>query len=248
MVRLAVLLVLLALPLRAEEVVAGLSQNRVAINTNFDGSEILVFGAIKRDGPIPEGDLHVIVTVSGPFEPVVVRLKAREMGIWVNSEAVVVDHAPSFYAVATSAPWSEVISDTEDLRHKISIGRAIRSVGVDVADALSFTEALIRVRLRNGLYQTRLESVKVTDATLFNMQIALPSNLTEGNYTVRFFLTREREVIDVSSTTIFVRKVGLERFLFNLAYEWPLAYGVFAIVIAISAGWGASAAFQYLRS
>lgn len=248
MVRLALLLLLLALPLRAEEVVAGLSQNRVAINTNFDGSEILVFGAIKRDGPIPEGDLHVIVTVAGPSEPVVVRRKAREMGIWVNSEAVEVDRAPSFYAVATSGPWPEVISDTEDLRHKISIGRAIRSVGADVADTLSFTEALIRVRLRNGLYQTRLESVKITDATLFNTQIALPSNLTEGNYTVRFFLTREREVIDGSSTTIFVRKVGLERFLFNLAYERPLAYGVLALAIAIAAGWGASAAFRYLRS
>ncbi len=246
--RLALLLLLCALPVQAEEVIAGLSQNRVAINTNFDGSEILVFGAIKREGPVPEGELHVIVTVAGPSEPVVVRRKSREIGIWVNSDAVEVDRAPSFYAVATSGPWEEVISDTEDLRHKISIGRAIRSVGAEVTDTGNFTEALIRIRLRNGLYQTRLNSVTLRDATLFNTQVALPANLTEGNYTVRFYLTRGREVIDSRETTIFVRKVGLERFLFNLAYERPLAYGVLALVIAIAAGWGASAAFRYLRS
>lgn len=246
----AFLLLLLAaapVPGRAEQVVAGLSQNRVSIDTNFDGSEILVFGAIKREGPIPLGELHVIVTVAGPSEQLIVRRKSREMGIWINTDAVEVDRAPSFYAVATSAPWEEVISDTEDLRHKVSIGRAIRAVGVEVADAQSFTEALIRVRRGNGLYQTRLNSVEISESTLFNTQIALPANLVEGNYTVRFLLTRGRAVIDRRETTIFVRKVGLERFLFSLAYERPLAYGVLSLVIAIAAGWGASAAFRYLR-
>ena len=31
----------------AEEVILGLSQNRVAITADFDGSEILIFGAIS---------------------------------------------------------------------------------------------------------------------------------------------------------------------------------------------------------
>lgn len=248
----AVLLLLLLLAAapqtRAEEVVAGLSQNRISIDTNFDGSEILVFGAIKRDQPIPEGELHVIVTVAGPSEPVVVRRKARQMGIWINSDSVEVDRAPSFYAVATSGPWAEVISDTEDLRHRISIGRAIRSVGADVTDADNFTEALIRIRLEEGLYQTRLGTVTLSDSTLFNTDVALPSNLIEGNYVVRFFLTRGREVIDSREQTIYVRKVGLERFLYSLAYDRPLTYGLLSLAIAIAAGWGASAAFRYLRS
>ena len=39
-----------------EEVVAGLSQNRIPITANFDGSEILIFGAVKRDSAPPEGE------------------------------------------------------------------------------------------------------------------------------------------------------------------------------------------------
>ncbi len=249
MLRALLLLVLFAAaPARAEEVVAGLSQNRVSIDTNFDGSEILIFGAIKREEPAPAGEMHVIVTVAGPSEPVVVRRKARQMGIWINSDSVEVDRAPSFYAVATSGPWNEVISDTEDLRHKISIGRAIRSVGAEVTDTGNFTEALIRLRLGNGLYQTNLGTVTLTDSTLFNTDVALPANLIEGNYVVRFFLTRGREVIDSRERTIYVRKVGLERFLYALAYDRPLTYGLLSLAIAIAAGWGASAAFRYLRS
>jgi uncharacterized protein (TIGR02186 family) len=249
MLRAAVLLLLLfALPARAEEVVAALSQNRVSIDTNFDGSEILVFGAVRRESPAPEGALGVIITVAGPSEPVVVRRKSRVLGIWVNTDQVEIDRAPAFYAVATSAPWEDVITETEDLRHKISITRAIRSVGAEVTDSPNFTEALIRLRLRAGLYDTAVETVDVQEATLFSTEIALPANLTEGNYTVRFFLTREGQVIDSRETVIFVQKVGLERFLFALAHEQPLIYGLLSLAIAIAAGWGASAVFRYLRS
>ena len=58
MIRLiALLLAFLALaaPLRSEEIVADLSQDRISISTNFDGTEILVFGAIKREAPQPLG-------------------------------------------------------------------------------------------------------------------------------------------------------------------------------------------------
>ena len=55
MLRLVSLLICLALPVMAQEgVVLGLSQNRVAITANFDGSEILVFGAVKREEAIPD--------------------------------------------------------------------------------------------------------------------------------------------------------------------------------------------------
>ncbi len=47
---------------------------------------------------------------------------------------------------------------------------------------------------------------------------------------------------------IYVQKVGLERFLYSLSREQPLAYGLLSLAIAIAAGWGASAGFRYLRS
>jgi uncharacterized protein (TIGR02186 family) len=235
-------------PAQAEEVVLGLSQDRVAITATFDGSEILIFGAVKREAPIAtDAPLEVVVTVSGPSEPVMVRRKEREFGIWVNTDSVAVDSAPSFYAVATSAPFSDALSDTEDLRHKVSIQRAIRSVGATVEGAQAFTEALMRIREDRGFYTLQEEAVALDEQTLFRTALRMPADLIEGEYETRIFLTRAGRVISRYETVIEVNKVGLERFLFNLAREQPAIYGVLALVIAMLSGWGAAALFQMLR-
>ncbi|WP_417719426.1 TIGR02186 family protein [Salipiger sp.] len=250
----AALFLLLALsgaPAAAEEVVMGLSKSSVSISTDFDGSEILIFGAVKREVAIrPDPPLQVIVTVEGPKEPVTVWRKARRLGIWVNSEAVEVDSAPTFYAVATSAPLGEVLSEVEDLRHDISIPRAIRSVGapMTILDSQSFTNALIRIRERAGLYHLDEGAVQLRESTLFDTAIAMPANITEGLYMTRVFLTRGGKVVASHSTEIDVRKVGLERWLYNLSRSQPLIYGLMSIAIAVLAGWGASAAFRALKS
>ena len=226
-----------------------LSQDRIAITANFEGSEILVYGAVKREAPIPDGDLDVIVTVEGPSIPVTVRRKSRVMGIWVNTQAVEVDSAPSFYAIATTDPLIDILSQTEDLRHGVSIPRAIRSVGAPetVEDSRAFTRALIRVRERDGMYNLSDNSVLLTDETLIFTRIELPANLIEGIYTARIFLTRDKQVIDQFQSVITVQKAGLERFLFSLAHERPAIYGILSLFLAIGAGWAASTAFQFIR-
>lgn len=234
-----------------EEVVLGLSQDRVAITATFDGSEILIFGAVKREAPIPTDEpLEVIVAVSGPAPSVMVRRKEKKLGIWVNVDSVLVDSAPAFYAVATSAPFAQVLSDTEDLRYRVSIRRAIRSVGaaMHIRGAQAFADAVMRIRERNGLYSLRENTVAVDQQTLFRTAIEMPADLTEGDYQTRIFLTRGGEVVSSYETTIDVRKVGLERFLFSLSRKQPFLYGLMSLAIAIAAGWGASAAFSLLRN
>ena len=232
----------------AEEIVMGLSQDEVAISTAFDGSDILIFGAVKRDGRSDAAaPLEVVITVSGPRQPVIVRHKERRFGIWINTSAVEVDAAPSFYAVASSGPLDAVLSETENLRHSITVPRAIRSVGAEVDNTADFTQALIRIRAGDGLYQRRENTVEFDEETLFSTSISLPANLVEGAYPTRIFLTRDRAVVDRYDTVILVQKVGLERWLFNLSREEPLVYGALSLLLAVAAGWAASAGFAFLR-
>ena len=236
---------------KAETVVAALNQTSVAITTRFDGSEILVYGAVKRSAPLDAeaGRLAVIITLSGPASPVVVRRKERRFGVWVNADSIEVDAAPSFYAVASSAPLSSALRQTEDLRHKISVAQAIRHVGAppQIADADTFTRALVRIRTARGLYQTDVAPVVIEDETLFSTSIDLPVQIVEGNYEARIFLTRAGRVIDHQSRIFHVRKEGLERFIHTLSRQSPLVYGLLSLFIAIVAGWGASAIFRWVR-
>lgn len=233
----------------AEKIVAGLSQNRVSITADFDGSEILVYGAVRRDSPPPDGRLDVIVTVEGPETPLVVRRKDRVWGIWINNASVEVDSAPSFYAVATTGHLHEILSATENLRQGITIDRVIRAVGItaEADQSGAFVEALLRVRGGENRYRLMENWVQFTEQTLFRTDIVLPANLTEGIYKVRLYLLREGKVVDSQERQITVRKAGLERFIYNMAMEQPLLYGLISLALAALSGWLASAAFQLIR-
>lgn len=246
-----ILLLLLALPARAEEIVAGLSQTEVSITANFTGSEIIVYGAVKRDAPVPAAPpLQVIITVEGPSAPLLLRRKTRRLGLWVNTDAVKIDSAPSFYAVATTGPLADILSDTENLRYQITIPRAIRAIGISAqADhAPDFIAALLRIRENEDRYRVSEGAVNLTDDTLFRANVILPANLTEGDYHVRMYLTRGGKVIDAKDQVIDVQKQGLERFVNRLAKSHPLVYGLISLAMAVVAGWGASAAFRLFRA
>ncbi len=251
-IRAAFFAVALAGPALADEsIVTGLSQNRVSITADFVGSEILVYGAVKRDAPAPEGSpLEVIVTVEGPAAPVTVRRKERVAGIWINNASIRVDSAPSFFAIATTGPLNHILSDTENLRFDITIERVIRAVGItaEADKAGEFLLALLRVRTQEDRYRVLEGKVELTEDTLFRTDVELPANLIEGEYKVRIFLLRDQKVIAHQERLVGVRKVGLERFIFNLAHEQPLIYGLLSLVLAAVAGWVASTAFRLMRN
>jgi uncharacterized protein (TIGR02186 family) len=247
---LAILLAVAATSATGETIVSGLSQNRVSITADFDGSEILIYGAVKRDEPAPaDSPLDVIVTVQGPSTPLTIRRKERVAGIWINNAQVEVDRAPSFYVIATTGPLPEILTQTENLRHKISIPSAIRAVGIssEASHAPDFVEALVRLRMAEGTYGVMEGAVELNEDTLFRADVLLPANLTEGDYVVRLFLTRGGKVVAMQDRTINVRKEGLERFIYRMAIDAPILYGILAITIAALAGWVASTVFRLMR-
>lgn len=244
----ALWLLLTPLTAWAEEIVLGLSDDQVAISATFEGKEILIFGAIRRDAGVNlDGKLGVIVTIAGPDEAIVVRRKDRRFGIWVNVEAVDIGTAPAFYALATSAPLAEILDPVEDEATRISLDRVIQGVGAAEGASQAFVDALIRIRQGDETYQVIEGAVQVDEETLFRTSISLPAALTEGDYTAEIYLTRDGAIVDVYSTTIPVEKVGLERWLFRLAHDQPFVYGIMSLAIAIFAGWAASAVFQLAR-
>lgn len=250
MIRILVLWLLLAVPAQSEEVVLGLSHDQVAITATFDGSELLIFGAVKRDSPIPEGaPLDVVMTLAGPSSTIDIRRKSREMGIWINTDAVRITRVPSFYAVASTGPLSEILSDSADSQYRISIDTALLSPSITstVKDTSTFVEALVRLRKEDGLFQVREGGILLDEQTLFRTSLALPASLVEGQYATRIFLLRNGAVVDFYETLVVVEKVGLERWLFLLSQQRPLAYGILSLVIAIAAGWLASAVFRVFQ-
>jgi len=234
-----------------ESLVAGISTDSIALTANFTGSEILVFGAIRRDTPIPMGEspLDIIVTLKGPARNETVRRKERVLGIWVNTASVRVREVPSYYALASTRPLAEILTATERLRYRIGLDQAVRRFGSHptITDTRDFAAALVRLRLKNGLYTRNEGGVQLAEETLFQTQFEMPTNLVEGDYAAEIFMIRNREVISSGGTTVRVRKAGIERWLYNLSRDQPLLYGLLAVAMALLTGWLAAAAFRLGR-
>ena len=229
-----------------ETVVSELSQDGVSITATFDGSEIFLFGAIKRDAPVSEdaGKLDVIIEVSGPPTDTLVRQKERKVIIWVNADSVELERAPSYYSIAATGPLEELVSESE---------RSLRNLGLDYAVRVAnpedeeFREAVIRIHQDNGTYATEVTPVTLTEETLFTTKLAMPVNVVEGDYTVKTMLVRDQQVISTSTSTITVRKTGVEKWLYDLAHEQAFIYGLLSLAVALLAGWTASEVFRRIR-
>ena len=252
MLRALVLALVLASPALAEETfVTGLSTEEIALTANFSGSELFVFGAIRRDAPIdPAVDpLDIVITIKGPPNALTVRRKERRFGIWINTESVDVRDAPSFYAIATTGPLRDLLTETERLRFQIGMDQAVRKVEghPTIEDTSSFTEAVVRLREKQALYEVLDGGVSLAEETLFQTSIAMPANIVEGIYKAEFFLVRDREVISSTTTDITVQKAGIERWIYNLSRQRPLFYGIMSVLVALLAGWLAAAAFRLIK-
>ena len=85
----------------AQNLVADLSSDEVAITTGFTGTELLLFGASGAKGDI-------VVTVLGPRRSEIVRRKQRVAGIWVNGAEVTFEKTPAYYQLASNKPLKEI--------------------------------------------------------------------------------------------------------------------------------------------
>ena len=168
----------------AEDVVLGPSKNSVANTMNFDGYDILVFDTGKRKRAIPKEPLQVIVIIAGPNKPLVVSSKDQQFGSWVNTESLKIQDAPSFYAVAASAPFEAAITDWQDAIHTVSVARSIKAqrIGPTIPDNAHFIDAVICIKTGEELYHLLKNTVAVDQKMLFRTPIKMPANLAVGYY------------------------------------------------------------------
>jgi uncharacterized protein (TIGR02186 family) len=86
--------------------------------------------------------------------------------------------------------------------------------------------------------------VTFVDKGLFRARIALPASAPVGRYRVDVLLFQDGQPITRRSRELVVEKVGLERVISSFARQSPWAYGMACMLIALAAGWAASAVFR----
>lgn len=226
-------------PVRAQALVADLSNHLVAITTGFTGAEILLFGAVEGTG-------DVVVTVRGPARDEIVRRKVRVAGLWINGAEVEFQSVPVFYAVFASKPLDTIVSD--ELADAHQIGAENLSLRTNssrpAAEIDDFRAALIRAKERQGLYVNGAGRLAFLGPRLFRANLVFPGNVPTGSYTVEVLLIRDRNVVSAQTTPLYISQAGVSADVYEFAHRQALFYGLLAIVVAVGTGWIAGAVFR----
>ena len=229
-------------PVSANTLVADLSLEEVAITTDFNGESLLLFGAVDN-----AHDDDIIVEFKGPVLKIASRKKEQVSGIWVNRQTVNWRNAPSFYHLFSTRPLDDILS--ADSQNALSIG--YRNLGLRPKmtqlpdDRLNhWIEALNRNMVERGLWDQHDGGVTINRGVLFRAPVSLPANILPGDYDVRVLHIRGGQLIAEDRTSIQVAKRGAGAFIYRVAHEYSVFYGLFAIAFAVAAGWLAAAAFR----
>lgn len=238
-----------AAPVRAEELLLALSSQQVTIASNYAGSDLTLFGAIRpgRRLMAEPGSWDVVVTVRGPAETLVVREKERAGPFWFNSASRRFPRVPAYLAVLSSRPLVDVAAP--DLRRDAQLGllqaaSARPSPGRSPAEDAAFASALVRLQVGRHLWSEEPGGVAFLDATLFRATVHLPPNVPFGAFETEVRLLSKGAPIARETITFRVVKAGFEARVADLADGARLAYGVGAALLALAFGWAANVMFR----
>lgn len=258
---------------QAEDLIVTLSERTVEITSNFTGSAITVFGAVRRDAStVPRAsDYDVVVTVTGPPTDRVTRLKDRVFGVWINRHAREFDDVPSAYSVLSNRPVEEIAHPSLLTRLGIGINYVLPQAtpdldtennpdAVGLEDASSeiidevhlsgrpsdhvFERAFLRLQRESRQYQEDVGAVSIIDNTLFRARATFPADVPLGTFEVRVFLFSGGVLLSQEEVGIVVRKAGFEQFIYRLSQTDPLIYGVLAVLLALLTGWLGGVVFR----
>ncbi|MEP2736976.1 MAG: TIGR02186 family protein [Erythrobacter sp.] len=223
------------------------SQSEVQVRQGFTGTQLLLFGAILDPAGRRAGAKYdIVVVLKGPATAIRMREKERFAGIWINAASSDFRSAPSFFAVASSRPVTEIVDDRTAAIYELGTDfiQLSPSGQIDPEKERRFAAGLVEQRERLGLYKENMRGVEVSEQVLYKARIALPSNVTTGKYTAETFAISDGRVIASAVADVNVRKVGMERFVEDASQDWSLTYGIIAVLLSIGMGWIAGRLFS----
>lgn len=217
----------------ARSIISGISTNEINIDTSFNGTDILLFGAKGDAG-------NIVVAVRGPKKNFLVTKKQKLLGIWYNGSRIKFKDSFSYYSLFSTFNDDNV---TNQLLSQLELGtnnlKFIPSTNDNFNEDQKneFQLQLINKLEKENLYTSGANKIEFLDETLFKVILHFPKNIARGVYTVEIYLISENDLISFQSIPIYVNQVGLSATISDQSYQQPLLYGLLSVIMALVIGW-----------
>ena len=226
-------------------VISDIDRSDIELSTRFDGTSLLVFGAISPG----DDKASLLVEVVGPSTSVDIRKKFQLWGIWVNKKIAQFRGIPSFYQISISNSEHPILKEIKYQKLKSIFYDYLETTSISENEnsAEQYHNELTRLKKKLGNLSMFEEKIKVIDNKLFSYKVNLPKKIYPGVYKIRMTLI-DQEGIELSKSeqNVNVSKVGLQKFLSSNSKNSPVFYGLFSVIIALFLGFSAAQLFRWL--
>jgi uncharacterized protein (TIGR02186 family) len=202
---------------------------RIEIGLLYSGADVTV---TAETGP----DTEVAVLLTGPSSELVMREQARRWGLfWAPAGEVSFESVPTLYRLRTTVEPEQLAP--APLLDELGIGYASLTKRLGAESRADLARELILLKESEGLFSSTVTPAEsVSGDELFRTRVHVPARAPAGSYVVRIFAFRERRLTGRAEETVELEQAGFVAFVSSLAKTHGLAYGIFAVVVAVAAG------------
>ncbi len=226
----------------AQETYFDLSQDKIMIETNFDGKEIIIFGLL-------EDDHDTVLTVKGPSKKLKIQKKGRYFGVWFNTKRITYSNVPNIFFLASTKNIEDILPESKLIQENLSFDGILKNKNYNQNFAFEndqnvWIENFIRIK-KEKLFYSEFEMKKFKNK-LFQTSVYFPATTTPGKYTVSIYHIRNKTIMSKEDKIINIKKSGIGNEIFNFANNNSAAYGFFTIIFAVLSGLIAATLFRRL--
>jgi len=215
--------------------VADISQTSVEIQSNFNGTQLLVFGARNMPG-------ELAIVVRGPTANVKLRRKERIAGMWMHVDQRKYGDLPIFYAVASTKPLKQLAAPA--VLQSLGLGESRLMLASTQTSDDVFDPALVRLLSSKHWWQSPFAHITYFGESLFKARLDLPDTLPRGDYTAEIYLFDRGHLLGFQTIPVTVFHTGIDARIFDKATNHGALYGLIAVLMALLGGWLAHRLFH----
>ncbi len=222
------------------KVLTSASKTVIEIGLSYHGDQIHFFGV----SPLRDADLIVKLTAE-KSEEVKLSMKGKVAVFWMAVKQYDVTDAPFMYKIHSTKPIDQIT--TPETAEQLGLGYAAvqKKMKLHLArgeaapdDPDKVFKGLVKIKEEANLYNIIADPkrLEVTEGRLFTHYFRFPPAATEGRYVVESSAFKDKQLVGYGKDVIQIKKVGLEYWLTDISQNYPLFFGIMAVVIALSAG------------
>jgi uncharacterized protein (TIGR02186 family) len=216
--------------------------DHVDVGTFYRGAKVQVSANVARcDG--------AVLILQAGNRSVTLNRKGRVAGVWLNVAQVKVSNVPDVYILAASDRLEDICSP--EVRQQLGLGldflRGQMKFTCEKPLTGSEFDEFLKLKSSSGTYNTDV-TIKLAPAGAGRQEVSavlpIPATIPPQTYNVLLYCFIDGKPVERGVGTLIIERVGLARFMANLAHEKAALYGVLAIVVAMVVGIGMGVIFS----